>query len=353
MDLTNEERFDLLEAYFINGRSATRALVWYQNKYPQRDFPTIKRLQKMVNNLKQGGSFIKSKLIKPRICNEDLEIAILTYFESFPTNSTRNAADNIQVSQATICKVLKKYNYKCYRSGRIVQMLHPGDNIRRLDFCNWLKQKIDNDRHFLCNILFSDETNFSNNGMYNRKNKHYWSNTNPLRITEGHRQVRFSFNCWCGILKDRIFYFKIYDGTLTTFKYVEILNELFEELDNLPLAQTNQLFFQQDGAPAHNSRTVKEMLIQQFGENFIATHGPVPWPARSPDLTPLDYFLWGYVKNEIYKDTYNAIDDLKRSLENILNGINNIVMLNAVQSLKRRIQLCIENNGHHFEQLMS
>ena len=51
---------------------------------------------------------------------------------------------------------------------------------------------------------------------------------------------------------------------------------------------------------------VKEILIQQFDDNFIVRHGPVPWPARSVDLTPLDYFLWGYVKNEIYKDTYDT-----------------------------------------------
>ena len=63
---------------------------------------------------------------------------------------------------------------------------------------------------------------------------------------------------------------------MTTLKYVEILKELFEELDNLPLAQTQQLFFQQDGAPAYNSRIVKELLIQQFGEQFIGTYGPVP-----------------------------------------------------------------------------
>ena len=79
----------------------------------------------------------------------------------------------------------------------------------------------------------------------------------------------------------------------------------------------------------------------------------MPWPARSPDLTPLDYFLWGHVINEIYKCTYNEIDDLKLALGNILNGINNLVMWNAVHSLRRRVQLCIENNGYHFEQLIN
>ncbi|PNF27274.1 hypothetical protein B7P43_G05160, partial [Cryptotermes secundus] len=32
---------------------------------------------------------------------------------------------------------------------------------------------------------------------------------------------------------------------------------------------------------------------------MIGRGGPVTWSPRSPDLTPLDYFLWGYVKNSV------------------------------------------------------
>ena len=28
---------------------------------------------------------------------------------------------------------------------------------------------------------------------------------------------------------------------------------------------------------------------------------PVAWPAKSPDLTPLDFFLWGCTKEKVYK----------------------------------------------------
>lgn len=61
-------------------------------------------------------------------------------------------------------------------------------------------------------------------------------------------------------------------------------------LDDLPLDTRRNMYYQQDGAPAHNSRIVQEFLEVTFGEKFIATHGPVEWPPRSPDLTPLDFF---------------------------------------------------------------
>lgn len=189
--------------------------------------------------------------------------------------------------------------------------------------------------------------------MYNRKNMHYWSRENPLRVHEGHQQIRFSFNCWCGILGDRIFLVKIYGGTLNTVKYLEILSDVFDEIDDLPLARMQSLYFQQDGAPAHNSLVVRERLNEHFGDNWIGTHGPVSWPARSPDLAPLDYFLWGYVKNEIYKTNYDTVEGLKRSLEDILSRINNIVIRNAVKSMRKRINFCIQENGYHFEHLIN
>jgi len=59
------------------------------------------------------------------------------------------------------------------------------------------------------------------------------------------------------------------------------------------------LFFQQDGAPAHNAIIVQEYLNQTFGHKWMWTYGPVQWPPRSPDITPLDYFLWGHLKTVV------------------------------------------------------
>ncbi|GFT30796.1 uncharacterized protein TNCV_759671 [Trichonephila clavipes] len=40
-----------------------------------------------------------------------------------------------------------------------------------------------------------------------------------------------------------------------------------------------------------------DLLKDTFGDRLISRFGPVNWPPRSCDLTPLDYFLWGYVKS--------------------------------------------------------
>ncbi|GFX93671.1 uncharacterized protein TNCV_1588481 [Trichonephila clavipes] len=64
----------------------------------------------------------------------------------------------------------------------------------------------------------------------------------------------------------------------------------------------SELWFQQDGATCHTARATIDLLKDTLGDRLISRFGPVNWPPRSCDLTPLDYFLWGYVKSLVYAD---------------------------------------------------
>ncbi|GFT70589.1 RNase H domain-containing protein [Trichonephila clavipes] len=52
-----------------------------------------------------------------------------------------------------------------------------------------------------------------------------------------------------------------------------------------------ELWFQQDGATCHTARATIDLLKDTFGDRLISRFGPVNWPPRSCDSTPLDYFL--------------------------------------------------------------
>ena len=74
-----------------------------------------------------------------------------------------------------------------------------------------------------------------------------------------------------------------------------MLQELFiPRLDELDLGDT---WFQQDGTTAHTSRTSMAVLREHFPECLISIRGDLEWPARSPDLTPCDFFIWGFLKS--------------------------------------------------------
>jgi len=53
------------------------------------------------------------------------------------------------------------------------------------------------------------------------------------------------------------------------------------------------LYFQKDGATCHTLRPNMEILRQKLPGRLISRYGDVEWPARSPDLSPLKFFLVG------------------------------------------------------------
>ncbi|GBM38431.1 hypothetical protein AVEN_33718-1 [Araneus ventricosus] len=64
--------------------------------------------------------------------------------------------------------------------------------------------------------------------------------------------------------------------------------------------QLRNVWFQYDGAPEHKISSVKQYLVEEFEEQIIGYGGFQEWPPRSPDLTPMDFFLWGYLKQQVY-----------------------------------------------------
>jgi hypothetical protein len=54
---------------------------------------------------------------------------------------------------------------------------------------------------------------------------------------------------------------------------------------------------------------------------WIGRDGPIAWPPRSPDLTPLEIFLWGYVKNIVYKVKINDLQHLRARIRDALAAV--------------------------------
>ena len=80
----------------------------------------------------------------------------------------------------------------------------------------------------------------------------------------------------------------------------------------LPEIQAHDLgefWFQQDGATSHTAGETMDLLRNHFGEHLISRFATVNWPSRSCDITALDYFLWGYVKSEVFRNKPATIDD--------------------------------------------
>lgn len=121
-------------------------------------------------------------------------------------------------------------------------------------------------------------------------------------------------------------------------------------MEDIPLAYRR--YFQHDGAPIHFTRPVTDYLNTQYPGRWIGRNGPLLWPARSPDLTPLDYFLWGYIKEIVYTgETPTRLETMARVMAAPLM-ISPEILNEVRQDLIRRCRLCLEARGATFEQRM-
>ena len=109
------------------------------------------------------------------------------------------------------------------------------------------------------------------------------------------------------------------------------------------------VIFQQDGAPPHYANIVREFLDTTFPQRWIGRGGFKAWPPRSPDITPLDFFFWGYVKQCVYSVRINDIDHLKERIRDAIHSVTPDVLLRVWNELEYRLDVCRVTNGSHIE----
>ena len=73
------------------------------------------------------------------------------------------------------------------------------------------------------------------------------------------------------------------------------------------------------------------------------------WPARSPDLSPMDFFLWGLLKNMVYKEKPRSIPDIRRVIADKIATIGVGLCQKVCRSIAATLASCIEHNGEQFE----
>ena len=110
-------------------------------------------------------------------------------------------------------------------------------------------------------------------------------------------------------------------------------------------------YFQYDRAPPHRTAAAVEILREEFDGRLIGIGGAIQWPPSSPDLSPLDFSVWGTVKNAVYRyENEDTIDNFKHT---ITQKCQDIFTPEVLQNIRRefveRLQHCIDHDGLQFE----
>ncbi|GFV69886.1 putative DD41D transposase [Trichonephila clavipes] len=229
----------------------------------------------------------------------------------------------------TVTYFLSKLNIKHKISCQVIYSqfglaIDQNDHQARRRFVEWAQNEIAVVPDFHKRILLSDEAHFWLNGYVNIQNCSIWSEANPQVYVETPLHPE-KLTVWCALWAGGIigpYFFKNdedHNVTVNGDRYRAMITNFFiPELNN---HDVRELWFQQDGAICHTARATIDLLKDTFGDRLISRFGPVNWPPRSCDLTPLDYFLWGYVKSLVYADKPQTLDHLEDNSRRVIADI--------------------------------
>lgn len=353
---TNEEYADILFCYGYCNGDAAAARREYLRRFPNRRLPDNTVFIGMYRRIRETGRVQRRQYDsgRPRVFSPEESDEILRHFQDDPTTSTNVVANRLGMSQwrvwfAVHTAGLYPYHYTP------VHVIEEGDPARRLDFCRFMLNCDAENSMFLRKILWTDESKFDRDGITNYHNAHYWAQKdqgNPHKKRLKGSQRRFSLNVWMGIINNNLIGPYFLPDNLNGETYENLLREhLHELLEEVPLEIRQGMIFQHDGCPAHFCTTVRQWLNTNFQNRWIGRGGPIPWPARSPDLTPMDYYVWGHMKSLVYDESpVPSIQELRTRIINAANYIKDNLRSGVVKSqLRTRMRICIRNRGSHFE----
>ena len=105
----------------------------------------------------------------------------------------------------------------------------------------------------------------------------------------------------------------------------------------------------QDGAPLHFSCFVTDVLNERFPDAWIGRGGPIPCPLRSPDLSALDFFLWGNIKNIGYAEKIRNIQHLQDRITSATETVTRDMIQKTWQEIEFRLDVSRATNVAHIE----
>jgi hypothetical protein len=109
--------------------------------------------------------------------------------------------------------------------------------------------------------------------------------------------------------------------------------------------------FMHDGAPAHRAIPVKNWLNRQFPSRWYGNNGPIKWPPRSPDLTVCDFWLWGYIKAQVFHHQNRPVNlnDLENRIRDAFHTITPMMLQRSFEAYEHRLTACLLKDGGHVE----
>jgi len=234
---------------------------------------------------------------------------------------------NLQVSDAILSRTFKELGLS-RRKLKIKPLLTPSHEKKRVDFAlaradpqfDWSKW------------IFSDEKKFNLDGPDGYKYYWHFEGSEP-KIFSKDSNSRASVMVWGGISKNGVTALMEVPKKCNSKKYCDLLEEGL-----IPYYDYDDIF-QQDGASCHKSKETMKFLE----DSEIQT---VSWPAKSPDLSPIEN-VWGWMVKDLYfgKPAFKNALELKEAVFDCWDRIPDELIETLIDSMPNRMKNVIEMKG--------
>lgn len=348
-----EHRAFVVEEFIRNGGSVITTQRAFRIRFAlgrHESVPDRKSIHVWVSNFRATGSALKRKSPgRPRTVTMPDNVArVRASVLQSPKRSAVKHAASLGLSDRSVRRILhSNLNMHPYKM-MVTQELSIRDFETRRALCEDILQNIPP----TAVVIFSDEAHFHLAGTVNKQNFRYWAEGNPREL---HQRPLHSphVTVWCGVAEFGVWgpYFFEEDGqavTVNSNRYCHMLETFLRPKFNQFIEDhEGEVWFQQDGATAHTARRSREILRELFPGRLLSLHGDIAWPPRSPDLTPCDYFLWGYLKAQVYKHRPRTMEALKEVITQEVANIPPEMTRRAMENFRERLRQCVNNGGRH------
>lgn len=344
------ERIFLVTNYYKLDADYRAICELFTEHFPNSPVPTYRNIHKLHTKFQRTGNVADApRSGRPRSARtEENKMRVAQTFVENPRLSGKRAAVQLDLSRRSLHRIMHDLGLKVYRP-RLLQELKAVDRPKRVEFCEWFLIMSAADPDFVNSILWSDEAIFKVNGRVNRHNCVYWADENPQEILQ--REVNSpGIMVWAGVNVRGVIGPYFFEQSVNADSYLELLHELHVTLFMDERFAGRRIIFQQDGAPAHFALRVRNFLNKHFPD-WIGRNGRTAYPPRSPDLTLMDFSVWGLLKDRVFAHPIANVDDLKFFITQELDFINEDrgLLQRMVAATEKRYLACIEAQGGHFE----
>jgi len=334
------------QRYFIKyqlskGLTPIQIIKEWDEEFHQRKAPSEQKIYKIKELHEKGVSVKKRKsgpknktVLTPQKINE-----IQNVVDGDPFITNRAISELVEIPKSTVNDGLKTVHVKKFRAD-VITTLTEEQKLSRKSFCGT----------FLCwnikyqlTVWWSDESTFKVEEMFKHVQRSYYGTENMhLQIEKKKRKK--SVKVWAAIRGDGNVVYEVLEGKQNSKKYIQILNNKIHEME------PHKSFFMQDGASIHHSLEDLEWFNIHWKDRWIGLGSEkLEWPPYSPDLTPMDFSFWSWVKRRVALYYPESYCELKKAIDEVMNNLPKQEIINMCMEVRDRCKKCRENNGERFE----